>query len=242
MSEFSAHVQEILGRIRDVTESPEYLERQTGLIRETVEEERLRLERERNARRLTVGIPVTAWADIDDPKPTDALTAAREFAASPPGCVFLVLSGKAGVGKTRAACWLLDTVTAEPVGTGPVPRYRTGQYVLAHELVMAGTFGEGASIWRDLDAADVIAIDEVGGEYRNASFEATLYTLLNKRHANGQKTVLCTNLDARTFADRYCPTPTDPLRDRLKTGGRWVNLSGASLRPHWQDAAEDRES
>jgi DNA replication protein DnaC len=176
-------------------------------------------ENDRRLALLDAGVPMAIWDAIREPKETDALVAAREFLASPPACTYLVLAGPAGRGKTFAAGWAV----AE----------RGGRYAIAHDLVTAGTFD--AALWRDLASVGLLALDELGSEYRNAAFEASLYSLLNSRHAHGRKTILCTNLDGEAFVARYCPKAGDPLRDRLRTAQAWAPLPGESMRKHWTD-------
>lgn len=184
--------------------------------------ERVQKEHDRRHSLLAAGIPMTLWDAISAPQETDALAAARSFLSTP--ALFLVLSGPAGRGKTYAAAWAV----AE----------QEGRYVLAHDLVAAGTFD---GVWKEIAAAPFLALDELGAEYRNPAFEASLYSMLNSRHANGRKTVICTNLDGATFVQRYCAKAGDPLRDRLRTSQAWVALPGESMRKHFTDTDRDEE-
>lgn len=171
------------------------------------------------------GVPATLWDAVLSPRVTDALEAVQRFIDSPRECLFLVLAGPAGRGKTFAAAWGVSK--------------RDGRYTLAHDLVAAGTFD---GVWREIAAAPFLAIDELGAEYRNAAYEASLYSLLNARHAHGRKTILCTNLDGPGFMARYCPKPGDPLRDRLRTAQSWVALPGESLRRPWNETDKEEEA
>jgi DNA replication protein DnaC len=209
-------------RIR-VAETPEF-QANAAKLRAGTDAEQIQAETDRRLALLGAGIPASLWGTLADPKPTDAISSARDFLARPPACVYLVLAGPAGRGKTFAAAWTVAQ--------------REGRYALAHDLVTAGSFDP---IWRELAAAPVLALDEVGAEYRNAAFDASLYALLNARHAHERKTVICTNLDAAGFMSRYCPKPDDPLRNRLATASVWVNLPGESMRKAWSDTERDEE-
>jgi DNA replication protein DnaC len=212
-----------LARVTAVAESPE-MKANAEKWRET-EAERVQKETDRRLALHAAGVPMSIWPHLAEPKPTQALEAVRAFLSSPPECLYLVLAGPAGRGKTFAAGWAV----AE----------REGRYVIAHDLVTAGSFD---GIWREMAAAPLLALDELGAEYRNPAFEASLYSLLNSRHAHGRKTVLCTNLDGPGFVARYCPKAGDPLRDRLRTAQAWVALPGESLRRPWNDTDRDEET
>jgi DNA replication protein DnaC len=194
--------------------------------------ERLRLENlafdaasraaERQNRLLSSGVPMSVWDFLAAPRSTAALGFAQWFVKeAPESCVFLALAGPAGRGKTFAGAWAVAEAG--------------GNYVIAHDLVHSGTWD---LIWRELTAAPLLTLDELGREHANDAYLASLYTLLNSRHAHGRKTVLITNLNSDGFKARYCPQPDDPLRDRIRTGGRWENLPGESLRTHWTDREE----
>jgi DNA replication protein DnaC len=170
------------------------------------------------------GVPASLWDAVMAPKVSDALEAAQRFLDAPRECLYLVLAGPAGRGKTFAAAWAVSK--------------RDGRYVLAHDLVAAGTFDP---LWKEIAAAPLLAIDELGSEYRNPAYEASLYALLNRRHANAYKTVLCTNLDGGAFVTRYCPKAGDPLRDRLRTAQAWVALPGESMRKHFSETETETD-
>lgn len=222
LGDLSTKIAEWAKRCAARAETPEFRANAERIKREGAEADALARETERKLNLHAAGVPGSLWDAVREPTETPALIATRDFLASPPGCVFLVLIGPAGRGKTFAAAWAV----AE----------REGRYAVAHDLVTSGSFD---AIWRELASAPLLALDEVGAEYRNPAFEAGLYTLLNARHANQRKTVICTNLDAKGFVGRYCPNPADPLRDRLRTAARWVSLPGESMRKHWTEKDEE---
>ena len=215
-------IQEWAARCAARAETPEFKANAAKLAEQTAAFEAAQREADRKLALVEAGIPQALWDLLRAPKESPALEAVREWLAGPPACVFLALAGPAGRGKTFAAAWAI----AE----------RGGRYALAHDLVAAGTFDP---VWHDLATAPVLALDELGNEYRNDAYSASLYTLLNTRHAHRRRTILATNLDGAAFTTRYCPDAADPLRDRLRTASRWVNLGGESMRTHW--AETDRE-
>lgn len=222
LGDMSTKIAEWARRMAERSQTPEYLANAARLERENAVEATSSREAQRRINLHSAGVPGSLWESVRAPKETPALAAAREFLAAPPSCVFLVLVGPAGRGKTFAAAWTV----AE----------REGRYAVAHDLVHAGSFDP---VWRELAEAPVLALDEVGAEYRNPAFDASFYSLLNARHAHARKTLIATNLDAAAFVARYCPNVSDPLRDRLRTGAQWVTLPGESMRKHWTEDKGD---
>lgn len=217
-------IQEWAARCAARAATPEFQTNAAKLSADSAAFEAAQRETDRKLALVQAGIPQSLWETLRMPRNTPALAAVRGWLAGPPTCVFLALAGQAGRGKTFAAAWAISE--------------RGGLYALAHDLVAAGTFDPR---WRELAEAPVVALDELGNEYRNEAYSASLYTLLNTRHAHQRRTILATNLDAPAFAARYCPEATDPLRDRLRTAAQWVNLSGESLRKHWSEREPGEE-
>lgn len=217
MTEISQALREAFDRIRAITETPEYQANSARLASEDAEYDRKQAAHQQATRLRTTGVPPEVTRGTSAPTP--AITAVTEFLSGPPALRFLLLGGKKGTGKTYAlglAIWS-----------------HGGRYVDAQQLVSAGTF-EG-STWLDLASCSLLAIDELGAEYSNPAFEANLYALLDRRYRQGKRTLIATNLNAVEFKARYCEHGLDRLLDRVKTGGRWVALDGASMRPHWQE-------
>jgi DNA replication protein DnaC len=222
LSSISTKIAEWARRCAERSETPEFQAHAERLRLENAIADEVSRETQRKLNLQAAGVPGSLWDKVRQPAPGLALDAAREFLVSPRECVFLALAGPAGRGKTFAAAWAVSE--------------RDGRYAVAHDLVTAGSFDP---VWRELAETPVLALDEVGAEYRNSAFDASLYTLLNARHAHQRKTILCTNLDADGFKARYCPKPEDPLRDRLRTAARWVNLPGESMRKPWTDTERE---
>jgi DNA replication protein DnaC len=201
------------------TETPEYQKNARRLEAEHASLAESEADRAWRLRLIDGRVPQAFWDAVRDPQVTDALTAVRHhLTAAPRECVFLALAGPRGRGKTTA----LASAVAE----------HGGLYVEAHELVRAGTFNE---VWAEAARAPVLVIDELGAEFANDAYRASLYELLNTRYSNGRKTIFATNLDAPAFKARYCPDANDRLAERIAKGGRWVNLPGESMRRGWQE-------
>ena len=209
---------EVFNRIRAIADTPEY---QAHAARLAAEEERdrvLQAEATRRARLKSTGVPPEVAVD-GAVKFTPALMSAQSFMNGPPACRILMLSGKAGNGKTFA---MASTVWVHG-----------GRYVDAQELVRTSTFDDPE--WDSLATCHVLAVDELGAEATNSAFEANLYNLIDRRYRMGKRTLIGTNLNAAEFKARFCANGLDRLIDRLKTAGTFVTLSGDSMRRPWND-------
>lgn len=168
------------------------------------------------------GIPEEHWAALANPRPEEALVAARRLLDGPPEFRFLVLSGEVGQGKSFALSWAVAQ-------TG-------GRFIDAQDLVAASSFDR--EWWASLEAVSLLAVDELGAEKGNAEYDANLYALLNGRFSRGRKTVIGTNFGFRAFRERYLGGGLARLLDRFEKGGEWVTLRGDSMRRHWADGAD----
>jgi DNA replication protein DnaC len=218
MVKTSDSMMDVLKRMRDRAEDPEFQKRVAALDLETENQRVIRADTERALWLATSGVPRAARELLEHPDPTDAIEAASRFLANP-SCLFLTLAGPRGRGKTSAASWACYQ--------------KRGRFVDAHELVRAGTFER--HLWDDLARTPMLVIDELGSEYANDSFRADLFGVLNKRQGDLRQTIIVTNLDAAGFRARYLSGPMDRLEDRLRAYGEWVALPGESLRTHWTE-------
>lgn len=210
-------------RCGERAEDPEFQRRAAELAAQDKEAEKRSREAERQNALLSAGIPMPWWEILREPKETDSLGIVRRFLDAPPACVFLALVGPKGRGKSVAACWAVAR--------------RGGLYVeSAQNLVTAGTF---SPVWTEMETAPLLVVDELGTEYRNDAFEASLYALLNARYARQRKTILVTNLDAVQFKARYGAAGMDRLIERIVKGGMFETVPGESIRPHWSDEEDD---
>ena len=165
---------------------------------------------------LTRGnVPERFWAVLKHPNKTDAVEAMRVFLEAPPECVFLLLSGGRGTGKTFA---------------GSLAVQERGGYLIEAQDLALRVFDK--DLWWNLEREHLVFIDELGSEFKSEPFYAQFYALLNARYGRLRKTVLATNLNAEAFRLRY---PDPRLLERLRTAGTWVNVQGDSMRQHWAE-------
>lgn len=150
-----------------------------------------------------------------EPQACPALTAVRAFIANPRQ-VLLVLSGGVGVYKTGSACWAL---TCKP-----------GRFVPSDELGrLAGSReGEDVNQWRATRGTPLLVVDDLGGEYVDDKgwMVKVVNGLVDYRYSNRLKTIITTNLDAKTFKLTY----QDRVFDRVREAGQFVNIGGKSMR------------
>jgi DNA replication protein DnaC len=217
MSECSERLNAVMDRVRQREEDPVFREKLAELAADV---EAFLAREQKLVRRLTLQrsrVPEAIWAGLDSPEDTDALRAARGFLEDPAaGSRFLTLAGPKGRGKTFTLGWAVAQIG--------------GRYYEAEELVQLSTFDK--LVWEDMAAAPLLALDELGAEQGNASFDANLYSVLNVRFRRERKTILATNLGSVDFRQRYLSSEggLDRLEERLRTGGRWVSLPGPSMR------------
>ena len=220
LEEEVARLRATFDRIGALADDPAYRAHAEALADEWRVWESAQLAHRDEERRAATGLDAALWLAVDEPRDETALVRARAFLAAPADCTFLVLAGPKGRGKTYALAWAV--------------KRRGGRYEDAAALVSSSTFD--ADRWRDLAAAPLLALDELGAEQTNSAFEANLYALLDRRYRAQRKTILATNLSAAAFRQRYCAAGLDRLIDRFNTAGAFVELAaGPSLRTHWSE-------
>lgn len=124
----------------------------------------------------------------------------------------LLLTGGLGCGKSVAAGYAI--------------KRSPGRWMHASEIAKAARF-EADERMRELLAARLLVIDDLGAEFNDASGwgRAALTTLLLQRYEEGLRTLITTNLDQKTWS-----TYADPrIKDRLKAGTIF-EVKGESLR------------
>lgn len=134
-------------------------------------------------------------------------TAAREACRSV-GKGLLVLSGKAGTGKTVAAAeWSTTFISSSQLARWK--RYEDKEM-------------------RELLEANRLVVDDLGTEFMDekGNFMVVLDEVVNERYANMRPMVITTNLNATDFRDRYGKRVIDRLRER----GRFLELATESMR------------
>ena len=146
--------------------------------------------------------------------------AMQEIELFPPNGI-LVLSGRAGCGKTVAASkWLCDKVTDKP-NVPPVVRFAT-----VPDIERMGRYN--AKALGALESIPFLAIDEIGSEFLDTrgSFTSVLDAILGKRDSECRETLLTTNLTAEQFKSSYGMK----IIDRIRGAGRFASVDAPSLR------------
>ena len=146
---------------------------------------------------------------------TPASQAVSAFLAAP-GRRLLLMMGKPGTGKTLALC------AAAAV-------YPAGRYVLSSEMSQAYRnldYRQRIDEW--VEQVKILTIDEVGREPTDADqrSRATIWEVVERRWANGRKTILASNVTEKVFRERY----DEPIWDRITGDHGVVVLTGASMR------------
>lgn len=127
-------------------------------------------------------------------------------------CFAAVLSGPTGVGKSLAAAWWAKRENA--------------LWVRSRAIVAMADWGDD---WARVLRAQALVIDDVGTEADadlKRGWAARFDELLDVRIYGGRRTVITTNAGGKEFAALVGAR----VIDRLKEHGRWVSLSGSSLR------------
>ena len=143
-------------------------------------------------------------------KPTDATIAVDTWLES--GQTLLLLAGGVGIGKSVAAAYAIKRTP--------------GRWFAAPDMPQL----QGYERAREVDALmrpRLLVIDDLGAEYadRNEWARTQLRTLICKRHDEGARTVITTNLNAAAWKE-YADAR---LIDRLGTG-TVKTIGGASMR------------
>jgi DNA replication protein DnaC len=142
---------------------------------------------------------------------TQATQAVDRWLAS--GKRLLLLAGSFGTGKTVAAGYAI--------------KRHPGRWMHASEIAKAAGFKHEDRM-AELQNARLLVIDEVGGEFNDASGwgRAALTTLLLTRYAEKRLTVMTSNLDAKAWKAYADPR----MLDRLAGEGEVFGTTGPSLR------------
>lgn len=194
--------------------SDEWAEREKlRALREAAEAEK-RQAHERARAFAESGIPARAFQHANSQVVTEATRAMDAFDKRGDDCEILVLSGGPGVGKTVAAarwCW-----------NGGKP----GLFLSAVRFVLWPTY-DNQQMER-LFKVPRLVLDDLGKEYgdKSGNSMAKLFAVLNERYDSMLATVVTTNLTSADFRKRY----GSQVCDRLKETGRFVEISGNSMR------------
>lgn len=213
-------IREMASRVIARQEDAAFQEQARRLAEETRQAEEVSREFSKRNRLIRCGVPEEHWRYLEAPKPGQALDAVRKFLTGPDELRLLVLAGPAGRGKSFALAWAVYE--------------KGGEFVNADDLANASSFD---SLFRDrLEAASILALDELGTEKAHDAYESRLYGLLNARYQRLRKTVIATNMTPESFAAHYLGSGLERLVDRLRTAAEWVNVPGESMRAHWTES------
>lgn len=157
------------------------------------------------------------------PQQTHAIEAATLWMAEAPPRWALMLRGDVGTGKTVAACWALRRAALQ----GESVAFRK-----SGEVTRLSGFAAGADELRMLKTVGLLVLDDVGAESLNEWGRALLVELLDARYEANARTVLTANPPWEAPSDK--PSLVGRLGqrivDRLRQGGRVVELTGKSMR------------
>lgn len=194
-------------READLREQVDALRRAYGLPVESMKEKLLRR-----------GVPEVFHALLLDGKlePTQALTLVEELLAG--NGRLLIMSGKAGCGKSQAAGFALSR--------------RSGLWVHAPDLARPQPKEEvesGNVLEERMRAAGLLVLDDVGLEHSPGGFAAArIADVLVHREAARRPTIVTTNLSGDEFAAKY---GDDRMRSRLDGDPLgWQTVVGPDLR------------
>lgn len=125
----------------------------------------------------------------------------------------LVLSGDVGRGKTVAAAWWS---IRQPVAV---------TFVRAATLARTSRY---SGTWEQWMKARALCIDDLGAEFADVkgSFAVDLDELIDTFYASQRTLIVTTNCKAGIFKQRYGAR----VLDRLSESGKWVNVTGESMR------------
>jgi DNA replication protein DnaC len=126
----------------------------------------------------------------------------------------LVLSGRAGCGKSVAATWWAARCCPD------------AKFVRATEFASSSRYqNPKREAWY---AASGLVLDDLGTEHADAkgSFLVDLDELIDRFYGAKRPLVITTNVDAKAFKQRYGAR----IEDRIRECGRFVSLSAPSLR------------
>lgn len=215
---------------------------EVGERRDELALERARAEDEK-ARQLQEWVDVWGIPFVDaqqiiagEIQDTAALAAVRKLLDQKVWGAILCLSGPNGCGKSFAASWLVAQGPPRPYPFGGSwPRERHPRFISVGVLQRVSLYGDDAD-WKAIANASVLAIDDVGTEYKDdkGAFAARFDQLIAHREKSPCWTVITTNLVARakgagedSFAGKYGERVFDRLR---RLGSGMSRLQGDSLR------------
>ncbi|MDQ3295825.1 MAG: hypothetical protein M3619_04525 [Myxococcota bacterium] len=129
-----------------------------------------------------------------------------------------VLAGPPGTGKTSAAVlWQMLHADGDSK--------RIPKWIIAAEFARSSRYDDDRD--KVLDA-HALVLDDLGAEYADVkgSFRTDLDELVDRYYSDNRRLLITSNLDWKTFEERYGARVTD----RLAEAGVWIPVTGASRR------------
>lgn len=170
-------------------------------------------------RLLGAGVKAKYLEHALQPAPMPALEVARNWLAQPKMWA-LVLCGTTGTGKTVAGVWAMAETLREAGTVASRRAFEIGRMPLYRSARERDEFKHLSS------AVDLLLIDELGASSLTENGRGLLLELLSNRYEASMRTVLTTNLVGAPLQGLL----GERIFDRLRDGGRVVDVSGQSMR------------
>lgn len=170
------------------------------------------------------GWPARALRYAQAPRATHAIDSIESWQRARSKTI-VVLAGNKGIGKTVAAAWHALFHPSNVVM----------RFVRAATILRMSRFGPE---WDARLKAPALCIDDLGAEYidEKGSFVSDIDELVDTFYADERRLIITTNLDGKTFRERY----RDRVTDRLRECGMWIEATGPSLRGTEPDEESDQ--
>ena len=118
------------------------------------------------------------------------------------GCENLLFRGKPGVGKT----FLSNCIAKALLDSGHSVIYFTSVQLFDKLSTYAFSYDyseNSLSMKEDISSCDLLIIDDLGTEMTNSFVASHLFDIINEREIRGKATIISTNLDIESIAERY---------------------------------------
>lgn len=140
----------------------------------------------------------------------------------------LVLSAGKGSGKSVAAGWAMTQIGARCVDS--VNKLGHGKYIPAWwpASKFARLSGYDGTFDQICAHNGIVILDDLGTEFLDSKgwFLQAIDAFVDSRYCEYRPTIITTNLNAKSFKDRY----SERVIDRLREGGSFFEFPGGSLR------------
>lgn len=203
--------------------------------RERQEEQRKRENEEQRRRQRLVdcGVPRRVRDLLDaGPRDTQVMHRVKQWRAQrekDQSRWCLVLSATKGAGKTVAAGWWMANSDPHCASwwDGKAGEWkRIPSWWTAPQLCRINTYGSEFDALCSLDAP--LVVDDLGAEYSDKAgfMQVMIDALIDTRYSEYLPTLITTNLNAKSFRDRY----GERVADRMREGGAFFEFQEKSMR------------